>query len=79
MIETIIAIISACIAGANGAGLLIMHRRYVQLASASVVFASEVVGHLAAVDETGEVEDPMGLIASSLDHLSELSALTGRV
>ena len=79
MIEVVIAIISACIAGANGVGLLIMYRRYVHLAHASVVFASEVVGHLAAVDETGEVEDPMGLIASSLDHLSELSALTGRV
>jgi len=79
MIEIVIAIISACVAGANGVGLLIMYRRYLQLASASVVFASEVVGHLAAVDETGEVEDPMGLIASSLDHLSELSALTGKV
>jgi hypothetical protein len=44
-----------------------------------MVFTSKVVGHLAAVDESGEVEDPMGLIASSLDHLSELSALTGRV
>jgi hypothetical protein len=79
MIEVIIAIISACITGANGIGLLIMYRRYVQLASASVVFASEVVGHLTAVDESGEVEDPMGLIASSLDHLSELSAMTGKV
>jgi hypothetical protein len=78
-IEMVITIISACIAGANGIGLLVMYRRYVELASASVVFASEVVGHLAAVDETGEVEDPMGLIASSLDHLSQLSALTGRV
>lgn len=79
MIEVIIAIFSACIAGANGIGLLVMYRRYVELASASVIFASEVVGHLAAVDESGEVEDPMGLIASSLDHLSRLSALTGRI
>jgi len=79
MIEIIITLISACIAGANGVGLLIMYRRHVQLASASVVFASEVVGHLAAVDESGEVEDPMGLITSSLDHFSQLSALTGRV
>jgi hypothetical protein len=79
MIEIIIAVISACVAGANGIGLIIMYRRYLQLASASVVFASEVVGHLAAVDETGEVEDPMGLIASSLDHLSELSVMTGRI
>jgi hypothetical protein len=78
-IEMVITIISACIAGANAVGLLVMYRRYVELASAAVVFASEVVGHLAAVDETGEVEDPMGLIASSLDHLSQLSVMTGRV
>ena len=78
-IETVITIISACIAGANGVGLLIMYRRYIELASASVVFASEVVGHLVAVDEEGEVEDPMGLIASSLDHLSRLSVLTGKI
>lgn len=79
MIEILIAVISAAVAGINGIGLLIMYRRYLRLASASVVFASEVVGHLAAVDETGEVENPLGLIASSLDHLSELSVLTGRI
>jgi hypothetical protein len=72
----VITIISACIAGVNGVGLLIMYRRYIELASASVVFASEVVGHLVAVDEDGEALDPMGLIASSLDHLSRLSAMT---
>ncbi|WP_319578907.1 hypothetical protein [uncultured Methanospirillum sp.] len=56
-----------------------MYRRYLQLAAVSVVFASEVVGHPAAVGKVWEVEDPMGLIASSLDYLSGLSALTGRV
>lgn len=65
MIEVVIAVISACVAGANGIGLLNMYRRYLQLVSASAVFASEAVGHLAAVDEAGEVEDPMGLITSS--------------
>jgi hypothetical protein len=35
-----------------------------------VVFASEVMGYLIAVDKEGEALDPMGLIASSLDQMS---------
>ena len=56
-----------------------MYHRYIELASASLGFASEVVGHLVAVDEVREALDPMGLIASSLDHLSRLSVLTDRI
>jgi hypothetical protein len=78
-IEMMITIISAFIAGANGVGLLIMYRRYIERPSTSVVYASEVVGHLVAVDDEGEALDPMELIASSLDHLSRLSAMTGRI
>ena len=44
-----------------------------------MVFASEIAGHLEGVDEAGEFKDPLGLIASSLDHMSELSALTSSI
>ncbi len=39
----------------NSIGLLIMYQRYLQLPSASAAFTSEVVGYLAAVDESGRM------------------------
>lgn len=75
-LELLGMVISLLIALGNLIGFWMMYHRYVALARDSALFASEVIGHLAAVDETGEVEDPMGLIASSLDQMSRLSGIT---
>jgi len=72
--ELAIAIGSAGAAVLNGIGLIIMWRRYLSLADSSLAFAGDVVGHLVAYpDGTGEVKDPMGLIATTLVHLDDLT------
>ena len=72
--ELAIAIGSAGAAVLNGIGLLIMWRRYLSLADSSLVFAGDVVGHLVAYpDGNGEVTDPMGLIATTMVYLDDLT------
>lgn len=75
-----VSIISSVVAGVNTIGMVLVYRRYLDMACLSVTFAGEVIGHLHADnDGTGEITDPAGLIASSLDHLGRLSVLTKMV
>lgn len=79
-ITLLVSIISSVVAGANTIGMVLVYRRYLDIARLSVTFAGEVIGHLHADDDgTGEITDPAGLIASSLDHLGRLSVLTKMV
>ena len=79
-ITLLVSIISSVVAGVNTIGMVLVYRRYLDIARLSVTFASEVIGHLHADDDgTGEITDPAGLIASSLDHLGRLSVLTKMV
>ncbi|HWQ65516.1 MAG TPA: hypothetical protein VN372_01480 [Methanospirillum sp.] len=79
-ITFLVSIISSAVAGVNTIAMVLMYRRYLDLARLSVTFAGEVIGHLHAEDDgTGERTDPTGLIASSLDHLGRLSVLTKMV
>lgn len=79
-ITLIVSIISSVVAGVNTIGMVLVYRRYLDIAHLSVTFAGEVIGHLHADDDgTGEITDPVGLIASSLDHLGRLSVLTKMV
>lgn len=79
-ITLLVSIISSAVAGANTIAVVLMYRRYLDIARLSVTFAGEVIGHLHGDDDgTGEITDPVGLIASSLDHLGRLSVLTKMV
>ena len=79
-ITLLVSIISSVVAGVNTIGMVLVYRRYLDIARLSVTFAGEVIGHLHADnDGTGEITDPAGLIASSLNHLGRLSVLTKMV
>ena len=79
-ITLLVSIISSAVAGANTIAMVLMYRRYLDLARLSVTFAGEVIGHFHADDDgTGEIADPAGLIASSMDHLGRLAVLTKMV
>lgn len=54
-ITFMVSIISSAVAGANTIAMVLMYRRYLDIARLSVTFAGEVIGHLHAEDDgTGE-------------------------
>ncbi|NLV28494.1 MAG: hypothetical protein GXY48_15300 [Methanomicrobiales archaeon] len=54
-----------------------MWRRYLSLADSSLAFAGDVVGHLVAYpDGNGEIKDPIGLIATTMAYLDDLTKKT---
>lgn len=58
-ITFLVSIISSAVAGANTIAMVLMYRRYLDLARLSVTFAGEVIGHLHAEDDrTGEIKGP---------------------
>ncbi|HWQ65525.1 MAG TPA: hypothetical protein VN372_01525 [Methanospirillum sp.] len=58
-ITFLVSIISSAVAGANTIAMVLMYRRYLDLAHLSVTFAGEVIGHLHAEDDgTGEIKGP---------------------
>jgi len=56
-ITFLVSIISSAVAGANTITMILMYRRYLDLARLSVVFVGEVISHLHADDDgTGDYQ-----------------------
>jgi hypothetical protein len=71
------AAISAC--GINLIALYLLYRQYISLIEESIEFAGIVLTSLEEQEDGSIQTDPLSLAAFSMDHVSRLSALTGRL
>lgn len=69
--------VSAC--GLNLIALFLLYRRYISLIEESIEFAGIILTSLEEQDDGSIQTDLFSLAASSMDHVSRLSGLTGRI